>query len=133
MGVVQIAIGSALWSASGHWWTYLAVWFLPLKNIRRHFLRAFADHARLAVDPAAPREGRLITISHQLLWERLFVAPFQFNFHAEHHLYPSIPHQYLPRLHEMIKNGDAYQRQCIVRRNYCLSFGLLAGNQLCAG
>jgi fatty acid desaturase len=118
--LMQGAIAAVLWFVSGHVWMYLAVWFLPITTIGTlcYFLRAFADHARLATDPEGPREGRLVTISNQLPWERAFIAPFQFNFHAEHHLYPSVPHQYLPQLHAMMIEIDAYWHDCIVRRSY---------------
>jgi len=131
--LVQVAIGSALWSASGQWWMYFALWLLPIVTLGTlcYFLRAFADHARLATDPEGPYEGRLITIAHQLPWERAFIAPFEFNFHAEHHLYASVPHQYLPRVHELIKDNEAYQRQCIVRRNYT-RFLLAYWRQICS-
>jgi fatty acid desaturase len=118
--IVQGAIASALWVASGRWWMYFALWFLPIVTMGTlcYFVRAFGDHGRLATDHTGPNEGRLITVASQLPWERVFIAPFEFNFHAEHHLYPTVPHQFLPRLHAMIRDKEAYRQQCIVRQSY---------------
>ncbi len=118
--IAQALIGSGLWLASGHWWMYLAVWFLPITTLGTlcYYTRAFCDHARLAVDHDGPHEGRLITVANQLPWERAFLSPFEFNFHAEHHLFASVPHQDLPKLHQTLKDLDGYRSQCIVRPNY---------------
>jgi fatty acid desaturase len=32
-----------------------------------------------------------------------FFAPKQVNYHLEHHLYPSIPFYYLPRVHAVLR------------------------------
>lgn len=118
--VCQALIGSSLWYLSGHWWTYFAVWFFPIVTLGTmcYFFRAFGDHGRLTTDPTGPLEGRLVSIPHQLAWERAFVSPYEFNFHAEHHLYASVPHQHLPKLHQLLRQKDAYKRQVIVRNNY---------------
>jgi fatty acid desaturase len=118
--VMQAIIGSTLWALSGHFWTYFLVWFFPIVTLGTlcYFIRAFGDHARLASDPPGPQEGRLITFAHQLAWERAFLSPFEFNYHAEHHLFASVPHQHLPKLHGMVKDKEGYLRQVIVRNNY---------------
>jgi len=118
--ITQAIIGSTLWLVSGHIWMYFLVWFLPIVSLGTlcYFIRAFGDHGRLSTDPSGPVEGRLITIARILPWERAFVSCNEFNFHAEHHLYASVPHQHLPKLHDMLKEKPAYMQQVIVRNNY---------------
>jgi fatty acid desaturase len=130
---MQAIIGSVLWAASGHWWMYFLVWFLPIATLGTlaYFLRAFCDHARLAADPPRPVDGRLITIATDQPLERAFIAPNDFNYHAEHHLYASVPHQYLPKLHRLIRDKEAYARQVIVRQSY-IGFVVAYIREVCA-
>lgn len=74
------------------WWAYPVLWLLPVYSFM--FLgdnfRSFAEHSHPEGDDAADRH-RLITYSSNPV-ERMFVAPMNMNYHAAHHLWPSIPY-----------------------------------------
>ena len=51
--------------------------------------------------------------------ERFIISKINFHFHAEHHLWPSVSYQFLPKLHErLFRNPRAKQLGCTVERNY---------------
>jgi fatty acid desaturase len=91
----QAALFGGLTWAIG-WWAYPVLWWLPVYVFA--FLgdnfRSFAEHSQPEPDADADRH-RLITFESQPL-ERLFVAPMNMNYHAAHHLWPSIPYYNLP-------------------------------------
>jgi fatty acid desaturase len=89
------------------WWVYPALWLLPLVTVTvlGHLVRSFAEHA--VTDDERPRHGnRLITIRSNWV-ERFFVAPYSMNYHAEHHLLPSVPAPRLKHLqHRLAGRSD---------------------------
>lgn len=117
---VQLIIWGTLWLVSGQWWLYLALWLLPIFTLGTFlgFLRGFVDHARLKTDPDGPAEGRYISVRNVGFLSRTFLAGFDFKYHAEHHLFPSVPHYYLPQLHAMLQKREEYRNQYIVRDSY---------------
>jgi fatty acid desaturase len=78
------------------WWAYPVLWLFPVYSFM--FLgdnfRSFAEHSHTEGDSAADHH-RLITYTSNPV-ERIFVAPMNMNFHAVHHLWPSIPYYNLP-------------------------------------
>jgi fatty acid desaturase len=86
------------------WWVYPALWIAPLVTVTvlGHLVRSFAEHA-ITDDEAAAHSNRLITI-HSNWFERFFVAPYGMNYHAEHHLIPSVPAPRLRRLHQRLSD-----------------------------
>lgn len=86
----QVALIGGL-TRSIAWWAYPVLWLVPLYGFA--FLgdnfRAFAEHSQPEPDPLA-NQHRLITFVSNPV-ERLFIAPLNMNYHAAHHLWPSIP------------------------------------------
>ena len=95
--VVQAVIAAGLILAF-EWWVYPALWLAPLASLTAlcHLLRSFVEHA-ITDGEAGAHANRLITIRSNLL-ERGLVSPYFMNYHAEHHLIPSVP---APRLREL--------------------------------
>jgi fatty acid desaturase len=77
------------------WWVYPALWLAPLATVTvlGHLVRSFVEHA-ITRDEESAHSNRLITV-HSNSVERFFVAPYGMNYHAEHHILPSVP---APRL-----------------------------------
>lgn len=94
VGWQALLIGGLSWTIG--WWAYLALWLAPVYVFA--FLgdnfRSFAEHSHAEPDHEAD-EHRLITYLSNPI-ERLLVAPMNMNFHAAHHLWPSIPYYNLP-------------------------------------
>lgn len=117
---VQLVIWGALWLASGQFWLYFALWLLPIFTTGTFlgFLRGFVDHARLKDDQEGPMEGRLVSVMNVGPVARWYLAPFDFKYHAEHHLYPSAPHYYLEELHSILQNNSEIKKHYICRNSY---------------
>jgi fatty acid desaturase len=98
IAVCQVALAAVMTVAVG-WWVYPALWLAPLLTATTlwHLVRSFAEHA-ITQDESAMHNNRLITI-HSNLLERGLVAPYYMNYHAEHHLVPTVPALRLKRMH----------------------------------
>lgn len=99
-------------------WSYLVLWIAPI-----YFLvfvpdeiRAFCDHAVLEFPDEWGDRHRLVTFLPNRL-EAIVFSPHHMNYHAEHHLWPSIPHYNLPKAHEFVK-----QRSQVTIRGSYLAF-----------
>lgn len=102
--IVQIVILSLLFFSSLPLWSYLVLWIAPI-----YFLvfvpdeiRAFCDHAVLEFPDDRGDINRLVTFLPNGL-EAILFSPHHMNYHAEHHLWSSIPHYNLPKAHEFLK------------------------------
>ena len=110
------------------WWAYPLLWLAPVFvfTYLTDSFRAFAEHSQ----PVHDREGdqhRLITFLPGWLERGLF-SPMNMNYHAVHHLWPSIPYYNLPMAdRETRAHPDAGAIE--VRRSYlrylAYYFGLL--------
>ncbi|MEA2874500.1 MAG: hypothetical protein QOH67_4648, partial [Hyphomicrobiales bacterium] len=85
------------------WWGYLALWALPLATFSAFFndFRIFCEHSIVGRDAAAADERLTSFLSNPV--ERFFFAPYHMNYHAEHHMFPYVPHQNLPALREAVR------------------------------
>jgi fatty acid desaturase len=94
-------IGGLTWFVA--WWAYPVLWLAPLYCIT--FLlenfRGFAEHSQPEPDAQADQHRLITFLSNPV--ERWFVAPLNMNYHAAHHLWPSIPYYNLPRADEEIR------------------------------
>jgi fatty acid desaturase len=98
---------SVLWVARGlllGWWVYPVLWVLPLLTLTTvcHLLRSFIEHAVLTTELPA-HDNLLVSITSNPV-ERSFVAPFNMNYHAEHHLYPAVPARRLPEVRTALES-----------------------------
>ena len=88
---------------AGVWWAYFALWLLPLATwfpmVTR--LRNIAEHA--CVEGSATDPFRAARTTRAAWWERVFIAPYWVNFHAEHHLFMHVPCWKLPALHRALR------------------------------
>ncbi len=92
-----------LFILAGSWTTYFTLWLLPLVTlvVILNGLRAFCDHANLS-DEARGEAARLVSYISSPA-ERFFLSPFHMNYHAEHHLFPYVPHYRLPALRQRMR------------------------------
>ncbi len=96
LALAQVAIWGATWAATGEWWLYLLLWVLPLGTLTTffHVVRSFVEHAVLT-EERPEHDNLLVSIASNPV-ELALVAPFNMNYHAEHHLYPAVPARRLP-------------------------------------
>lgn len=103
MLLTNAVLFSAL-KAAGHPKLYL-LWPLAYITPFPLFLRirAMAEHAGLEKSTSALTNTRTTRAG----WiARAFVAPIHVNYHIEHHLMASVPHQHLAKMHKMLRERD---------------------------
>lgn len=90
-------------------WLYLAVSWSPLLST----LRFLVEH---------PGKDSLTVTTKSNFLELIYFAPFNFNYHFEHHLFPAVPPYRLRKLHNVlreIKLFDKYKR--LLNNSFLLS------------
>lgn len=90
---------------SGYLVQYLVLWILPLVTVVQAILRlrAIAEHGA-TTDFSSPLTAARTNLAPA--WLKWLIFPHHVNYHIEHHLYASVPHYNLPRLHrEMAVRG----------------------------
>jgi fatty acid desaturase len=97
LAVYAIAAGASI--LLGHPWLLLTMWIVPLA-IGQPVLR----FVLLAEHTGCPNDDNPLTNTRTTLtWLPLRWLMWNMPFHAEHHLYPSIPFQWLPQAHEQLR------------------------------
>ena len=125
LALAQTAIAAAL-TLTTAWWIYPLLWLAPLATVTAlcHLIRSFVEHA--ITESEEPAHGnRLITIRSFFL-ERAMVSPYNMNFHAEHHLLPSVPAPRLPELQQRLARRDD-SPTVLVRSSYAGALRRYAG------
>ncbi|MGH7337446.1 MAG: fatty acid desaturase family protein, partial [Myxococcota bacterium] len=94
----QALLFGALSLAFG-WWSYFAFWIAPLYVLLfgPTRFRQFCEHGQPRLPDEAADPERLVTFRAGLV-ERILFAPMRMGYHAEHHLFPSVPYYRLPDL-----------------------------------
>jgi len=106
IAIWQLALIGGLTYLVG-WWAWPVLWLVPLYCfvfLGDNF-RAFAEHSQPFPDALANRHRLITFLSNPI--ERIFVAPLNMNYHAAHHLWPSIPYYNLPQADREIRNNPA--------------------------
>ncbi len=99
----------------GLWEVLLLYWIVPLATFLMAilYLRDVGEHFGMP----APGIERSRTVLAGWL-ERLLIAQNGVNFHAEHHLFPSVPFFRLRRLHQALMQSAAYRANAVITRGY---------------
>ncbi|HEY2407151.1 MAG TPA: fatty acid desaturase [Polyangiaceae bacterium] len=105
LAVQSCLVGGLTWTFG--WWAYPVLWLMPVYvfTFLMDNLRTFLEHSHPEGDAQGDRH-RLITYTSNPL-ERLFIAPMNMNYHAAHHLWPSIPYYQLPAADRAIRSRAA--------------------------
>lgn len=97
----QLVLVACFWACGVVWlyalWLYVAVTWSPLLSR----LRFLAEH---------PGHGELTMSTRGNWWELVYFAPYHFNFHLEHHLWPSVPPYNLQRVHQALQRSGFFER-----------------------
>jgi len=99
-------------SLVGYWWAYPALWIVPMATwfplVTR--LRNIAEHACVPVRDDPLSHAR--TTKANIL-ERLFIAPYNVHFHAEHHAFMYVPCYHLEAAHKLLMQKGLGDRMSI--------------------
>jgi fatty acid desaturase len=116
--IVVQAVFFAAFSWFYGWYGYFALWLLPLATLAAFYndVRIFCEHSLIGRDANDPDERMVTFISNPI--ERFFFAPNHMNYHAEHHLFPYVPHRYLPALRQTIRKCPELNDRIEWRHSY---------------
>jgi fatty acid desaturase len=95
----QVVLWAVMWAATGRWWIYPLLWWLPWMTQWRvlNRLRSIAEHGGLEKSP----DRRATTHSVRQGWlARFWFVPYNTGWHLAHHVDMGIPWRNLPRFHE---------------------------------
>lgn len=103
----------------GSWYLYFILWVAPLFTLALLIsnFRTIVEHQASADvcdvgQVKMPNFTRMVECS----WlERMLVAPVGFDFHYEHHLFPSVPYHRLGELRRLLKQKGHYAQEGIIR------------------
>lgn len=101
--VIAFHIGAfGIFSWSGYLVEYLVLWILPLVTVVQAILRlrAIAEHGA-TTDFSSPLTAARTNLAPA--WLEWLIFPHRVNYHIEHHLYASVPHYNLPKLHREMR------------------------------
>ena len=104
-----VLLGLFSWTVGWYW--YLLLWWVPMLTWYSlvYRLRNIAEHALV------PGENEF-NVARTTLASGLYrwlLAPFNVNYHGEHHLLPSCPWYRLPRMHAMLREKNLTGRMCL--------------------
>jgi fatty acid desaturase len=113
---VQALLWAAMTAATGRWWIYPLLWWLPWMTQWRviNRLRAIAEHGGLQagtdrrVTTHSVRQGRLA---------RFWFVPYNTGWHLAHHVDMGIPFRNLPRFHAELERAG-YITEGLTYPNY---------------
>ena len=125
--LVYFALLAAVVAWQHVWWTVLLYWVVPMSTflMAMLYIRDVGEHFGM---PSAGVAGSRTVLAGWL--ERLLISQNGVNFHAEHHLFPSVPFFRLGQLHRALMADTTYREQAVVTRGYFT--GLLAETTGCA-
>ena len=102
---VQALLWAISWVATGRWWIYPLLWWLPWMTQWRvlNRLRSIAEHGGMQ----ASSDRRATTHHVRQSWlARLWLVPYYAGWHLAHHVDMGIPMRNLPRFHsELVRAG----------------------------
>ena len=109
----QILILFLTFKATNFLFSYFILWIAPgiLVGGSLNRIRNFLEHS----DPN-PNGNPYLTFKSNF-FERFILSPFNFNYHAEHHIYPKIPYYNIPKARKLLKKQNL-NRKII----YCPSY-----------
>jgi fatty acid desaturase len=113
---VQIFLWAALWAATGRWWVYPLLWFLPWMTMWRviNRLRSIAEHGGMERSP----DRRATTHHVRQSWPARFcIVPYNTGWHLAHHVDMGVPWRNLPAFHTELERAG-YVTDAITYANY---------------
>jgi len=107
--LISNALLFAIFAVSGHWSLYFLLWVLPWLTFFQFVvrIRSIAEHAVVPDNEDDFRNTRT-TLAGPLA--RAFIAPYNVNYHIEHHLFTFVPWYNLPKVHRLLKQKGYFEK-----------------------
>ena len=117
--IFNLILGASF-TFSGKWYLYFILWVYPLLSVTIFLnnVRSVGEHLPRGdrfLDETKQDLKQMVRTTTPNLFEKWFLYQANFNYHLEHHLFPSIPAHNLPKLHAILKDIGFYERnpECI--------------------
>ncbi len=103
-------------AAAGVWYMYFLLWWVPALTWNRFVvrLRNIGEHAVVPDNDDRLRNTRTTIASW---WERALIAPYNVQYHLEHHLVVNCPHYKLKEAHKMLI-AKGFEDQMEIQKGY---------------
>jgi fatty acid desaturase len=94
---------------------FILYWLLPYITIYQllNRLRLSTEHFHLPEDKLFQTRTVILNLP-----ERFIFSPHNLGYHAEHHLYPSVPFYRLPALHKKLMSQISFRNNVVVSKSY---------------
>jgi fatty acid desaturase len=93
---VQLVIAGLFWLVYGNPLYYVVFWALPIATVGK-----LLSTTRLLCEHGSPTRHWVVRTIDGSRWQTWLMGAFDFNYHGEHHLFPSVPYAQLQRLHRV--------------------------------
>jgi fatty acid desaturase len=103
---------------------YFILWLLPLFTVTRLLVAVRSISEHWAKDECCDPEVKFLNSMYCNRVERFLFGPYYFNYHAEHHLFPSIPSWKLPGLSQKLRNHPEFQKSVLEHGSYLFFFAV---------
>jgi len=91
---LQAGVVALFWWVYGNPLYYFVFWALPVATVGK-----LLSTTRLLCEHGTPTRDWVVRTIDGSRWQTWLMGAFDFNYHAEHHLFPSIPYAQLHRFH----------------------------------
>lgn len=93
---IQTLILGAFWFTFGNPVYYVVFWVLPVATVGK-----LLSTTRLLCEHGSPDRDWVVRTIDAARWQTWLMGAFDFNYHGEHHLFPSIPYAKLQPLYRL--------------------------------
>jgi fatty acid desaturase len=93
---VQFGLLALFWWCYGNPLYYVVFWVLPIATVGK-----LLSTTRLLCEHGSPTKDWVVRTIDGRRWQTWVMGAFDFNYHGEHHLWPSVPYAQLQRLHRL--------------------------------
>jgi len=93
---VQLGLIWLFWWVYGNPLYYIAFWALPIATVGK-----LLSTTRVLCEHGSPTRDWVVRTIDGSRWQTWVMGAFDFNYHGEHHLWPSVPQAQLCRLHHL--------------------------------
>ncbi len=82
------------------------------------YLRSVGEHHGLDSNKDASEQHPLSRTTKVGWLSKIFIASHNVSYHAEHHLYPSVPQYNLPQIHKLLMQDDGFRHHNRITHGY---------------
>lgn len=111
---------------TGRWYLYLVLWVYPILGVAvtLNSLRSIGEHQPIGFEGIASTKQCITPIIRTTRpgpVEKWLIFQANFNYHFEHHLYPTVPATKLPEVHRCLRENGFYRKHPELLQNSAIA------------